>query len=227
MIGLLKKRNNRKSSAAKLVSILNNRAITKVIDIGANIGQTHDKLRVAGFTGEIISIEPTSVAHAVISEAAKKDPNWIIAPRMALGTEEGEVTINVSKASDMSSIMTPSEDLLKALPKTEIQTTETVIIKPLDSIYTDYCSDQDAVFLKIDTQGFEREVLKGAAETLTKIEGIQMELSLFALYEGEETYLSFVKDLHGWGFEPHMIFETNFSRKLLRQLQIDVVFMRG
>ena len=54
-----------------------------------------------------------------------------------------------------------------------------------------------------------------------------MELSLFALYEGEETYLSFLQDLHHWGFESYMIFETNFSKKLQRQLQIDVVFMRG
>ncbi len=221
-----KKKKLRKTTGGKINTILTAAKITTFLDVGANIGQTYDKLRSSGFTGKIISFEPVPSAHKIITDKSQNDPLWIITPRMALGSENTEAKLNISQNTDMSSLLNPSNDLLKALPKTNIIDKVMTDIRTLDSLYDDYCSPNDNIFLKMDTQGFEREVLNGAANSIKKIKGIQMELSLFSLYEGEETYLGFLNDLHQWGFSPKMIIETNFSYPLKKQLQIDVIFIK-
>jgi len=127
----------------------------------------------------------------------------------------------------MSSILEPKEVLLQTLPGTEIQERVLTPVSTIDAEWDAHCSQTDRVFLKVDTQGFERQVLNGAQDHLGEILGIQLELSLLPLYEGEELYLSYLNDLEAWGLEPFMIWETYFSRMHGRQLQIDVVYMRS
>lgn len=209
------------------MQVLKAAEVDLVLDVGANIGQTGRSLRNAGYRGRIVSFEPVPSAHTALQHAAAQDPQWTIAPPMAIGAQDGEIQLNVSEASDMSSALEASDSLMKALPKTSVREKLTVASRRLDDVVPDFLNGAKKVFLKIDTQGFERKVLEGAPETLRLVTGLQMELSLFPLYKGEETYLPFLQELHGLGMEPHMIVETNFSKKLHRQLQIDVVFMRA
>ncbi len=226
ILGRGKKKRLRKSVAGKIADILATAGVDLVLDVGANLGQTRDKLRAAGYAGRIVSFEPVPAAHAELERRAAVDPAWRIAPRMALGAAAGEVVINVSQASDMSSVLSAGPQLLEALPKTRVVGQVTAPLAALDDLLDDYCPAGATAFLKIDTQGFERQVLAGARATLGRVAGVQLELSLFPLYEGEETYLGFLADFHAWGFVPHLLVETNYSRALHRQLQIDVVFMR-
>lgn len=226
VLGLFTRKKLKKTREGKIVKILNNFRIDAVCDIGANMGQTHDGLRHAGFSGLITSFEPGPEAHAHLKSIEARDPKWTIAPRMALGDETAKLNLNVSHATDMSSFLPASAELLETLPNTKVASVVETDVRRLDDVYDDFFNDDQNVYLKIDTQGFERQVLNGARQTLTRIKGIQLELSLFPLYEGEETYLGFLKDLHAWGFTPYMLIETNFSQKLSRQLQIDAVFMR-
>ena len=48
----------------------------------------------------------------------------------------------------------------------------------LDSVFYNYRTASERVFLKIDAQGFERPVLEGAKDCLRDIKAIQLELSL-------------------------------------------------
>ncbi|MBL4721957.1 MAG: FkbM family methyltransferase [Alphaproteobacteria bacterium] len=216
-----------KSPDGKLARILSDFSVDTVLDVGANIGQTRDKLRNAGYRGRIISFEPVPSAHAELTRKAKSDSAWEIAPRTAIGAAPGEVDINVSEATDMSSILDASPALLETLPKTKITEVVKTPVTTLDVEWSIYCPTGSNVFLKVDTQGYERQVLNGAAESLKRLVGVQLELSLLPLYDGEETYLSYLRDLHDWGFEPYMMWENYFSRLHGRQMQMDVVFMRG
>lgn len=220
------KRKYKKTPEGKLVSILNDFSIDIVLDVGANVGQTGERLRRVGYEGEIVSFEPGPEAHGMLTAAASNDPAWTIAPRTAIGETEGEIMLNVSEETSMSSALDANPALLEALPRTANQETVSTPVQRLDSLWDMYVGPDKRAFLKVDTQGFERQVLNGAPQSLKKLCGVQLELSLFELYQGEETYLGFLKDLHHWGFEPYMMWETYFSRKLKRQLQIDVVFMR-
>jgi hypothetical protein len=60
---------------------------------------------------------------------------------------------------------------------------EQVEIRTLDSVLPPLLNGRKAPYLKIDTQGFEREVLLGARESLASIALLQLELSLVPLYE--------------------------------------------
>jgi FkbM family methyltransferase len=216
----------KKTPEGKVARILDDFGINLVLDVGANIGQTRDKLRNAGYRGRIVSFEPVPSAHAALMEKAQRDEHWDIAPRTAIGATVGEVQINVSQATDLSSILEPKDTLLQTLPKTQIVEKVATPITTIDAEWATYCAPEDRVFLKVDTQGFERQVLEGAKDSQKNIMGVQLELSLLPLYEGEETYLTYLQDLHAMGLEPFMIWENYFSRLHGRQMQVDVVFMR-
>ena len=82
------------------------------------------------------------------------------------------------------------------------------------------------VFLKVDTQGNEAEVVRGAEGVLDRIVAMQLELSLVPLYEGESTYLDVLNALDRLGFDLHFITSGYFSRPLGRQIQFDGFFVR-
>jgi len=215
------------SAGNKLVTCLRNNRIDLVVDIGANVGQTQELLRDYGYSGDILSIEPGDEAHAVLLEKSVADSRWAIAPRMAIGAEVGRSRINIARASDLSSLLTASPTLRATYPGSEAIRTEEVEIVPLDEILEPYWSRYESIFVKVDTQGFEEAVLDGARDSLRRIAGIQLELSLVELYEGEPNYLGVLRRLSELGFEPHLILETNFSFHLRRQVQFDLVAFRS
>ena len=125
-----------------------------------------------------MSFEPLPSAHAALSERAAADPKWTVAPRTAIGDAPGTAVIHESEASDVSSLLDANVDMYKAFRKTKVVGNEETPVTTLDSVYADYVKDGERVYLKIDTQGYEKKVLAGARETLTKIAGLQVELSL-------------------------------------------------
>ena len=116
--------------------------------------------------------------------------------------------------------------LMQALPATKVTGTVRVPMKTLDTLYGELALEGKSVFVKIDTQGFEMPILRGAPESLRKIKGLQIEMSLFELYKGETMFDEIIAFLKSAGFTPHMLVETNFSRHLNRQLQIDGIFYK-
>lgn len=212
----------------KLIALLDYHKIDTVFDIGANIGQYAQRIRAAGFTGRIISFEPLAANHDTLTQLAASDPKWDIAPRMAVGAEDGSVDINVSQNHDMSSILPIEEATLTALPKSKVVDTQTVDLRRVDSIFDEQSDKNARVFVKVDTQGFEQAVIDGAAQMMAsgKILGWQLELSLFPLYSGEATFETITDNLKQAGYEAHLIIPGYFSKKLMRQLQIDGVFFK-
>ncbi len=222
-----KLRRRPKEKPEKFAAVLKDHRIDLVLDVGANVGQTGQLLREIGYRGRIVSFEPLPSAHAQLEERARDDAKWTVAPRTAIGDEPGSAVIHESEASDVSSLMDANADMYKAFHKTNIVRDVETPVTTLDRVYDTYASAKDRVYLKIDTQGFEKKVLLGAEETLAKITGLQVELSLLPLYDGEPSYLEVLTMIHGVGFSPYMMTETNFSVDLRRQLQIDAIFFRS
>lgn len=215
-----------KTRDGRLALCLSAQEIDLFLDVGANVGQTGRALRKNDFKGQIVSFEPLASARVPLIEAASHDPNWHVAEAMALGEIDGAVDMHVSQATDMSSILPPSKQLLEALPRTKETSVERVPIKRLDEVALEWVGAAKNPFLKIDAQGHDLAVLEGASGIIQYIKGVQMEMSLFPLYEGEVLYTTVIARLHELGFEPWLIQERTFSRKLCRQLQIDGTFFR-
>lgn len=226
MIIPFKKPKPHKTRAGKIGLTIQAHNIDVAIDIGANLGQTYEELRAGGFSGRIISVEPLPALQQGLQEKAKKDPLWTVLPPLAIGDHNGECEINVSEAHDMSSVLTATDPLHKALPKTRMVDSVTVPMKTLDTLYEELDLAGKNVYLKMDTQGYEMNILHHAPRTLEQICGIQLEMSLLELYKGETLYSDLIFFLHNLGFKPHIMVERYFSRKLNRQLQVDAVFYR-
>src|SRR6185436_15148347 len=162
--------------------------IDLVLDVGANTGQFASEIRQGGYKGRIVSFEPLSQAHSELLVSSASDSMWEAYPRCALGDHNGEVEINIAGNSWSSSILPMLESHRSAEPESAYEGKEIVPIKTLDAVAAHYLKGAQAPFLKIDTQGFEWLVLDGARDTLPKIKGILVELSLVALYAGQHLW---------------------------------------
>jgi FkbM family methyltransferase len=174
-----------------------------------------------------VSFEPQAAAHRELERHAAADPLWRVAPRIALGERDGEAMIELSAESDMSSLLPQSPLLRRVSPSSRIVGRERVQLARLDSVIEDYVNPDDSIFLKIDTQGYEAQVLAGARRLLTRLLGVQLEMPLVPCYEGERGFRELFDDLARAGFSPFLFMPGYFERKLARQLQVDGVFMRA
>ncbi|MGF1627798.1 MAG: FkbM family methyltransferase [Alphaproteobacteria bacterium] len=220
------RRPHRKSPDGKLAAVLERHGIRTVIDVGANAGQTRDRLRELGFTGRIVSIEPISRLQRRLADRARADADWTVLPPMALGAAEGEVELLVSAADDLSSLQPALAALREALPNAAVAERETVQVRRLDDLWPEIGASPEDTLLKLDVQGSEADVLRGAPVTLSNLRAVLVEMSLQPLYEGESDYLALCTMLHDAGFLPVLFLPGYFSQAQCRLLQMDGLFAR-
>jgi FkbM family methyltransferase len=207
-------------------SALQHHKIELIYDIGANTGQYAMNARREGYNAQIVSFEPLPEAHAQLLINAKDDPHWIIHKRVALGASKGSAMINVSKNSYSSSILPMLSTHSSAAPESIYVAQVETEVATLDSIFNQYRTKNEKTFLKIDTQGFETEVLKGAKESLPSITGVQLELSIVPLYEGQDLYRYFLDFFEQRGFVLWSILPAFGDSKTGQLLQFDAIFIR-
>lgn len=200
--------------------------IDVLLDVGANIGQSARKARNEGYRGRIVSFEPLPDAHARLTTEASGDPLWTVHDRCAVGAEAGVVEINISQNSFSSSILPMLGTHADAAPQSVYVGVAKTDVIALDSVFGTYVKPGDKVFLKIDTQGFESEVLKGAAASLDHIDVIQLELSTVPLYDGQKLYDYFFDLLRSRGFDLWSVEEGFVDPASGRMLQFDGIFVR-
>ena len=216
-----------KEPMAQLVAALKRREVDAVLDVGANVGQYGGLLREQGWEGPIVSFEPVAEIHAELAARAAADAGWIVAPPMALAAAAGEATIHISAESDMTSLLPQAPALRRLSPSSAVTGRRAVRTERLDRLPLVADRPWRRLFLKIDVQGAEPQVLAGAEALWPRIAGVQLELSLIELYEGEQPWRILVDEVCARGFSPHLWLPGYFSPHLARQLQVDVVLFRG
>jgi len=214
------------SQNARILEFFSIYKIDTVLDVGANIGQFAMGLREFGYKGRIISFEPLSEAYSHLLINSKNDPNWIIAPRMAIGSEEGKKTINISGNFVSSSILKMTNIHIKGAPESAYVGSEEIYIDKLDNIWKTFFKNKDNIFIKIDVQGYESQVLKGATNILSKIKGIQIELSLVPIYENQLLFRDMLDYITILGFELWDILPGFRDKQSGKLLQFDGIFFR-
>ena len=215
------------SPTLQLVSAMQHFGVDQVLDVGANEGQFGREIRAVGYAGGIVSFEPLSSASEILRRVAGKDANWTIHARGALGDQDGEIAINVAGNSVSSSILPMTAMHTEAAPKSQYCGQESVPIRRLDSVAGPYLNNSKAPFLKIDTQGFEWKVLDGAGQTLPKIRGVLVELSLVPLYEGQHLWQDMIARLEENGFTLWALQQGFIDPRGSRTLQLDGIFFRS
>jgi FkbM family methyltransferase len=214
----------RRNPAVRRQAMLRSHGVDVVFDVGAAKGAYGQELRDFGYQGAIVSFEPLAEAYGRLVRAKGDDPLWQ-AVHCALGSRTEKATIHVAANSDSSSLLPLAERHLTAAPQVGYVGTETVEVERLDTVAPDHLRPGSRGFLKIDTQGFEREVLEGGQETLRQCVGLQLELSFVPLYEGgmlvdEAVAMAYAAGFHLVGLEP------GFADPDGQVLQADGVFFR-
>jgi FkbM family methyltransferase len=178
-----------------------------------------------GYTHRILSFEPLSTAFKLLKANAEDDPAWEVY-NFAIGDAEEKREINISKNSCSSSLLNMLPSHLKSAPNSKYIGKEVIDIKTIDSLFCDECKGAKNVYMKIDTQGYESKVLKGAENSLANIDTVEMEMSLVPLYDGQLLFNEMCGLMNKKGYTLVAI-ENGFSDPASGQLlQLDGVFHR-
>ncbi|MEV0090193.1 FkbM family methyltransferase [Streptomyces sp. NPDC050738] len=168
----------------QLVQLLRRFEIDLVLDVGAHAGGYGTMLRRSGFNGRIVSFEPLSRPRAELRHVSAEDPHWTVLP-YALGAERGTATMNVAgNAGASSSVLPMLARHRAAAPHASYTGEQPAEMHRLDELWEQIVAPGERVFLKMDVQGYEDRVLRGAGERAAECSGIQSETSLVPLYEG-------------------------------------------
>jgi FkbM family methyltransferase len=224
---LIRKYNPATSEELRRIKLLEHYHIDLVFDIGANKGQYAMGIMDAGYKNKIVSFEPLSSVHSIIEKESKKYSNWTVAPRCAIGAKKEEIEINISANSVSSTLLTMLDSHIDGAPESKIIGKEKAQVYPLDEIGMNYTKDAKNIFLKIDVQGFEKEVLNGGQAMIAKAKGIEMEISLVPLYKDQNWLLPQILEyMEQKGFQMKSIVPAFTDHKTGKVLQCNGIFFR-
>jgi FkbM family methyltransferase len=219
----------RHSLIAGLDRVFDARGVNCVIDVGGHHGEFALQLRELGYRGRIVSFEPTRATHAVLENKARGDLQWHVR-RLALGAEDCEKELQLYQGTVFNSFLSSSEIGSRRFGSAmERDGRERVQMRRLDHIF-DECVHglaRPRVFLKMDTQGWDLEVLEGARGALHSIVGIQTELAIKHCYDGMTSYQHALARCESLGFDLVGVFPVAFAEDGLRLIEVDCVFVAG
>ncbi len=213
------------SLEAKRQRVLETLSIDMLLDVGANIGNYALEVRRNGFRAKIISFEPIFEVFELLRQTSSGDSQWIC-HHLALGEKDAESEINVSRNFASSSLLTVTNLSTEAEQGTAITRREKIRIARLDSLRSSLMAPSDRIYMKVDVQGFEKQVLAGATETLTQIEAIEIELTLVELYSKQTLMAEMLSLLDALGFLPVWLERGFKDPRTGHLLQMDGIFIR-
>lgn len=216
----------RSNTLAKKFDLMHRLGVDLVLDVGANVGQFTRELRGGGYRGRVISFEPLSEAFATLNRNAGGDPSWE-SKNFAIGSDDRQQQINISARDSSSSLMEVTSISVDAHPESRSIASETIEVRRLDSVFDDLNASRSNIFLKVDTQGYELEVLKGAERSLERVVMLQLEMSFVPLYKGQPLF----QELHHWveerGFHLGSLESLHWHPQTSDLLWLDGVYHRS
>lgn len=167
-----------------------------IVDVGANVGEWTASMLEFCSPRRTYCIEPDPSLAAGLSRRFSDRPKIIIS-QTAVGAEPGSVEFTLMKDSVLNSVRRPTGNMAANYLETGIKETIQVAVRPLDAIIP---AEARVRILKIDVQGFEREVIAGAKETLKRTDYVILEVNFQLHYEGEAGFFELDTLMQQHGF---------------------------
>jgi FkbM family methyltransferase len=196
--------------------------INTIIDIGANIGEFTLIFSELFPNAKIHAFEPLPECFAQLEKRTKSFKN-IYVYNIALGNKKEVKNIFQSSWHPASSFKSMTIEHKKNYPKSAINTEIPVFVEKLDEV--SFNSDiKNNIFIKIDVQGFEDEVIKGGILLFKKAKVIVIEVSFLDLYKDEPQFHGIYSLLSSLEFEYKGSLKQSMSKDK-SFLQADCVFV--
>jgi len=191
-----------------------------IFDVGAHEGETIRRYRKIFKNSTIHSFEPQSKSF----EKLKKYRNIkTFTNNFALGSSNISKEIYTNKDDSTSSFYKFSENLNEN--QLVNNKTEKVEIKTLDEYVKENQIDQIDI-LKIDVQGYEKEVLLGANSTLKdKVKILELEIIFIDYYQEKSSFYDLENIIKPLGFELYTISSPVLENKNYRLKWIDALYV--
>jgi FkbM family methyltransferase len=218
-----------------LMELFEKLQVNCVLDVGAHYGEYARNLRKLHYEGWIVSFEPCRDSFGILSENMARDLRWR-GYRYALGEAETTAAINVFAATDLNSFCNSSELVWATSLKRHFtpQGKEIVSVKRLDEIIDSVLMDvfgprpvePTRIYLKMDTQGFDTKVIRGASGCLEKVLAFQSELPCRQLYEGVPSMGDALNEYESLGYIPTFMFPVTLEENGLVAFEFDCVMKK-
>ena len=209
-----------------LAAVIRAKLVNCVFDVGANVGQFGRRVRATGYTGRIVSFEPSESALAILRRVVAGDNEWVIRP-VGLGSEPGTARMHMYAASDFNSLHAPTDAGRSGFTALAEVGTATVTLSTLAAEHAAAVAGivQPRILLKSDTQGHDLEVLAGDPG-LPDVVAVLMELSAEAIYENQPRMTTAIDALQAQGFSPVCFQPVSRAKDRLCVIEFDGLFMR-
>jgi len=199
--------------------------IQTVLDVGSFVGSFAYAIRHILPAAKIISFEPLKDNYDDL--VRNLAPFGLFqAFNTAIGDHQGELEFYRSDFSPSSSALKMEELHRNIYPRSAHSTKVRVPVTTLDD-QLDGIELVPPVFLKIDVQGYEEAVLKGAKEILKVVDYIEIEVSYQPLYEGQLLFDGLYQVLKNAGFHFAGNLDSMISPLDGSILQSDALFIRS
>lgn len=195
-----------------------------IIDVGAYIGSFAFAMRTMSPKAAIHSFDPMADNIEKLSRLMQSDQNFH-SYQTALGDRQGSIDFWKSSFPASSSVLQMDESHKQAFPESSMNEKMKVPIARLDD-FLETMQLGGNVLLKIDVQGFELAVLKGAEKTLQQTRQIITEVSYRRLYKDQALFDDVYKFLLQKGFQFGGLFDSLYSPSDGSVLQSDALFFK-
>ena len=214
-----------------LKTLLEYQSINCVLDVGANQGQFAQRLRQLGYRDRIVSFEPVPEVFASLSHGFENDDRWR-GFQIALGDRDEVRPFHIAHGDAQASSFLEFNDKGPERWGADHTVRETVSlhIRRLDEIWDDCVAaiDSPRVFLKMDCQGFDLNVVMGASDRLRHVVALQSELAFEHYYENMTHFSEAVTAYEELGFDAVGFFPIGRREPdYLRVVEMDCLFMRA
>jgi FkbM family methyltransferase len=200
------------------------RTYRSVIDVGANRGQFALFALRRFPEASLTCFEPLPAAHSKLHAVVGHDAK-VSSHQCAVGAKGGSLSLNVTRSDDSSSLLKPTALQLRTFRDTDTVSSTQVDVVSLDDVI-DLGGLAEPFLLKIDVQGYELEVLRGAEQLLQKDGDVLVEASFAEFYEGQALIDEVVVEMYTSGYRLRGIFSIAKSSDGT-PLQGDLLFSRG
>lgn len=181
------------------------------VDVGARWGITEPWTHFGDIVN-IIGFEPDETECKKLNAQIREKDLFIKYLPIALLDEKKDATLNITRSPGCSSLLTPNAKILNQFPDFErfdiVKKTQ-LYTNSLNSVLEEY-RIKDIDFIKVDTQGTELNILKGAGQVLSRdVFGIAVEVEFAQLYENQPLFADVDEYLRECGFA---LFDLNRHR---------------